>query len=109
MLKFDTIVLTNPLEIPYKEASVNSNTRRSVHAALDPALVVKRVPERRARAQADCEFGKNAVAIVTHPRRLEESKERRLQPQWRQFVPAGAGPKVDKAGLGFLRGPGGET
>ena len=49
-----------------------------------------------AAARADCEFGKNAVAIVTHPRRLEESKERRLQPAWRQFVPAGAGPKVDK-------------
>ena len=77
-----------------------------MHAAHDPASVVKRVPERRTRAEADCEFGKNAVAIVTHPRRLEESKERRLQPAWRQFVPAGAGPKVDKAGLRFLRASG---
>ena len=101
MLKFDAEVFTNPLEVLYKDGSIRSIARRGVHAAHDRALVFKRGPERRARAKADCEFGKNAVAIVTHPRRLEESKERRLQPAWRQFVPAGAGPKVDKAGLGF--------
>ena len=42
-----------------------------------------------AAARADCNFGKNALQILT--------RTETISPPWKQFVPAGASPAVDKA------------
>jgi len=42
-----------------------------------------------AAARADCDFGKNALQILT--------RTETISPPWKEFVPAGASPAVDKA------------
>jgi len=42
-----------------------------------------------AAARADCDFGKNALQILT--------RTETISPPWKQFIPAGASPKVEKA------------
>ena len=42
-----------------------------------------------AAARADCNFGKNALQILT--------RTETISPPWKEFVPAGASPAVDKA------------
>ena len=41
-----------------------------------------------AAVKADCDFGKNAISILTNPDPVS--------PPWAQFVPGGAGPEAEK-------------